>query len=250
MPTTLKILSATTGLASLILGQYRFKPEENLMISNQCSEQCKHEDPDSVSQVLKANEQGRQQQKQERLKNAIALARDQVISKQIESGTPGIVIGVAVDGKTVWKHGFGYADVENRVVAHPDTLMRIASISKSLTITAAARLLETGQLDLDRNVRDYVPAWPESQPKITTRQLVSHMSGIRHFMKKEAIEAEKHKQRKNDETRKTSNTFTHKKSNCGLMTVFSLFLRFHFLFPRVTTLERTIRFPFSAPRDA
>ena len=35
--------------------------------------------------------------------------------------------------------GFGYADVENRVLATPNHIMRIASISKPLAMVAAAR---------------------------------------------------------------------------------------------------------------
>lgn len=55
----------------------------------------------------------------------------------------------------------GYADLENRVPCSPDTVMRIASISKPLTAAAAARLWEEGKLDLDAPVQKYVPEFPE-----------------------------------------------------------------------------------------
>ena len=54
-----------------------------------------------------------------------------------ERGIPGVSIAVSVDGKTVWSEGFGLADVENRVLCTSKTVMRIASISKPLTTTAA-----------------------------------------------------------------------------------------------------------------
>lgn len=57
--------------------------------------------------------------------------------------------------------GMGYADLENRVPCSPDTVMRIASISKPLTAAAAARLWEEGKLDLDAPVQKYVPEFPE-----------------------------------------------------------------------------------------
>jgi serine beta-lactamase-like protein LACTB len=44
--------------------------------------------------------------------------------------------------------GFGFADLENRVLANPNTVMRIASISKSLTMMVVAKLWEEGKLDL------------------------------------------------------------------------------------------------------
>ena len=57
--------------------------------------------------------------------------------------------------------GFGYADLENRVHCTGDTLMRIASISKPITMAVVAKLWEQGKLDLDKSVNDYVLTWPE-----------------------------------------------------------------------------------------
>lgn len=60
-----------------------------------------------------------------------------------------------------FREGLGYADVENRVVCKPETIMRIASISKCLTMMAVAKLWEEGKLDLDAPVQKYVPEFPE-----------------------------------------------------------------------------------------
>lgn len=58
----------------------------------------------------------------------------------------------------------------------PDTVMRIASISKSLTSAAAARLCEEGKLDLDVPVQDYVPEFPQKQFDGQDVSDVNHMS--------------------------------------------------------------------------
>lgn len=119
---------------------------------------------------------------------AIEASRELVRRVKVEVGAPGIVVGVSVDGKEVWSEGMGFADVENRVPCKPETVMRIASISKSLTMTAIAKLWEEGKLDLDAPVQKYVPEFPEKEFEgekvtITTRLLVSHLSGIRHYEK-------------------------------------------------------------------
>nr|XP_033776819.1 serine beta-lactamase-like protein LACTB, mitochondrial [Geotrypetes seraphini] len=119
---------------------------------------------------------------------AIAQSRDLLQKIKDESGVPGIVVGVSVDGKEVWSEGLGFADIENRVQCNPATVMRIASISKSLTMMAVARLWQEGKLDLDAPVQKYVPEFPEKEFEgekvtITTRMLVSHLSGIRHYEK-------------------------------------------------------------------
>lgn len=56
--------------------------------------------------------------------------------------------------------GFGFADLENGVRCSPATVMRIASISKSLTMTAVARLWEDEKLDLDSPIQKYIPNFP------------------------------------------------------------------------------------------
>ncbi|XP_018519692.1 serine beta-lactamase-like protein LACTB, mitochondrial isoform X2 [Lates calcarifer] len=119
---------------------------------------------------------------------AVKVSRDLVERIKAEVGAPGLVVGVSVDGAQVWCEGFGYADLENRVPCSPETVMRIASISKPLTSAAAARLCEEGKLDLDLPVQKYVPEFPQKQfdgqdVTITPRMILSHLSGIRHYEK-------------------------------------------------------------------
>ncbi|XP_071355210.1 serine beta-lactamase-like protein LACTB, mitochondrial isoform X2 [Trachinotus anak] len=119
---------------------------------------------------------------------AVKVSRDLVERIKAEVGAPGLVVGVSVDGVQVWCEGIGYADLENRVPCSPETVMRIASISKPLTSAAAARLCEEGKLDLDVPVQKYVPEFPQKQfdgqdVTITPRMILSHLSGIRHYEK-------------------------------------------------------------------
>ena len=94
---------------------------------------------------------------------------------------PGISIAVVENGQPVWSAGFGMADLEQFVPATGQTLYRLASISKSLTAVATMQLWERGKLDLDAPVQKYCPAFPQKEAPITTRLLLSHLSGIRHY---------------------------------------------------------------------
>jgi serine beta-lactamase-like protein LACTB, mitochondrial len=71
--------------------------------------------------------------------------------------------------------------LENNVPASEHTLYRLASISKPLTATAALQLWERGKLDLDAPVQKYCPAFPQKPWPITTRQVLGHLGGIRHY---------------------------------------------------------------------
>lgn len=94
---------------------------------------------------------------------------------------PGLSIAVAIDGKIVWSEGFGFADLEDHVRVSTATRFRIASISKPITAVAMARAYEQGKLELDVPIQKYVPNFPRKERDITARQLVGHLSGIRHY---------------------------------------------------------------------
>src|SRR6267378_3387315 len=91
---------------------------------------------------------------------------------------PGISVAIVENAEYEWAGGFGLADLENNVPASEHTLFRLASISKSLTATAAMQLWERGQLDLDVPVQKYCPSFPEKPWPISTRQVLGHLGGI------------------------------------------------------------------------
>ena len=67
------------------------------------------------------------------------------------------------------------------------TQFRIASISKSLTAAALAKLMDDGLLDLDKSVYTYVPNFPKKKHDFTVRQAGGHIAGIRHYNGSEFI---------------------------------------------------------------
>ena len=97
------------------------------------------------------------------------------------TSAPGISVAVVLDGKTAWVQGFGKADLENPAPATPETLYRLASVSKTITATAIMQLVEHGKLDLDAEVQSYCPEFPKKEWPITTRELLGHLGGIRHY---------------------------------------------------------------------
>jgi CubicO group peptidase (beta-lactamase class C family) len=115
------------------------------------------------------------------------IVRDEMQKQQI----PAVTIAIAQNGRIVYSKAFGVADVENSVPATPETLIRTGSIAKSMTAVAAMTLVESGKLDLDAPVQKYCPAFPQKQWTITTRQLLNHTSGIRHYKESE-MDSPKH----------------------------------------------------------
>lgn len=124
--------------------------------------------------------------------SAWTTSRSDAIGKLIadevaKAAVPGASIAVVANGKLVWARGFGFADLEHRAPATPQTVFRIASISKPLTATAAMQLVERGTFALDAPVQQYVPTFPLKQWPISIRNLLQHTAGIRHYRPDEDV---------------------------------------------------------------
>lgn len=98
---------------------------------------------------------------------------------------PGGSIAVTRNGRLVLAIGLGLADVEAAQPVHPDSLFRIASLSKQITATAIMKLVEAGSLTLDDLAFDRIgglapPAGRTMNPTlatITIRNLLQHTGG-------------------------------------------------------------------------
>ncbi|MEN8374818.1 MAG: serine hydrolase domain-containing protein [Gemmatimonadota bacterium] len=101
------------------------------------------------------------------------------------SGVPGIAAAVSVDGEVVWEEYLGLSDVEAAIPVTPETRFRIGSVSKAVTTVALSRLWQEGRIDLDADVRRYVPEFPGKDAVITPRLLAGHLGGIRNYEQKD-----------------------------------------------------------------
>ncbi|WP_448004283.1 serine hydrolase domain-containing protein [Agromyces bauzanensis] len=95
----------------------------------------------------------------------------------------GLAVGVMRDGSLAFFAGRGFADLGTRNPVTPDTIFRIASITKTFTAIAAMQLWERGLIDLDAPANDslrayrLVPADPSWRPA-TVRHLLTHTAGV------------------------------------------------------------------------
>lgn len=124
---------------------------------------------------------------------------DKLIKKYRKDGNiPGISVAIIKDGKSIYRRGFGWSDVNRKKVAHGETVYNAASISKVIGGTIAAKLharkkLQNGQrvdLDLNKKTSDYLKNIKQSngstvslpsKHKHTLAQLYSHLGCIKHY---------------------------------------------------------------------
>jgi CubicO group peptidase (beta-lactamase class C family) len=99
-------------------------------------------------------------------------------------GTPGLSVAVIEGGRLAWAHGYGVADSKSQRPVTADTLFQAASISKPLTAMGVLALVQSGKLNLDQDVNQYLKSWkiPDNQftqtHKVTLRLLLSHTAGV------------------------------------------------------------------------
>jgi CubicO group peptidase (beta-lactamase class C family) len=103
-----------------------------------------------------------------------------VVEQMAFDGIPGLSVGF-INGDFTWAKGFGYADLENRVPAKPESSYRLASITKTITALAILQLVEEGKIDLDSEIQVYVPYFPRKKWPVTVRQILGHLGGISHY---------------------------------------------------------------------
>ncbi len=95
---------------------------------------------------------------------------------------PGLVLSVVRDGQLLFAKGWGVADVETGRAMDPErTLVRVASISKLVTATAAMQLVAHGKLDLHADVNRYLEGFQIEEAfgaPVTLHHLLTHTAGF------------------------------------------------------------------------
>jgi len=99
-----------------------------------------------------------------------------------ENDIPGMAVAVVHPNGTIWAHGYGYADLAAKKPMTKNTVMAIASITKTVTGTAVMQLVEKGLIDLDKDVNTFLPFKVVNPKKpdaiITPRHMLTHTTGI------------------------------------------------------------------------
>jgi CubicO group peptidase (beta-lactamase class C family) len=103
---------------------------------------------------------------------------DYVRERMREFHLPGVTIAIVDRGRVAKIAGYGLADVAGETPAAPETVYKIASVSKQFIAAAVLLLAQDGALSLDDPVSRHLPGTPPSWERITLRHLLTHTSGI------------------------------------------------------------------------
>lgn len=106
------------------------------------------------------------------------------VDEAIGYGFDGMIVYVDEAGKPPAFYTGGWKDRENKIPADPNSLFKIASISKLYTAVAITKMVKEKRLSLDETLADYFPNLTdriENAENITLKMMVQHRSGIPNF---------------------------------------------------------------------
>jgi len=90
---------------------------------------------------------------------------------------------VIKDDKTVNCQSFGYADLENKILANCETNYRLGSVSKQFTAMGILTLINQGKLNYNTKLNEVIPEFPDYGKEITVWHLLAHRSGLEKYTK-------------------------------------------------------------------
>ncbi|HUE16975.1 MAG TPA: serine hydrolase domain-containing protein [Planctomycetaceae bacterium] len=123
-------------------------------------------------------------------KQAVEALDEAVDAERQRQQLVGVAVGIIRHGEVILTKGYGFADWENQIPVTTKTVFNWASNCKPLTAVAALQLVEQGKLDLEADVRKYVPEFSPNGPPITVRQLLCHQSGLPHWKNGRVVPAQ------------------------------------------------------------
>lgn len=113
---------------------------------------------------------------------AVAEFADEFLPREMaRRHIPGLVFVLVSGDAIALARGFGAAQLEPRRPVDPDrTVFRLASVSKTITATAALQLVEQGRLGLRENVNGYLDGFQLSEGRvaISLHHLLTHTAGF------------------------------------------------------------------------
>ncbi len=119
---------------------------------------------------------------EDRIEYAIGKVPD-IVEEELEaSGVPGAAVAVVRGGEVALAEGFGVRSTETGEEVDARTVFPLASISKSVSATVVAAESAGGEIGWDTPVREYLPWFALSDPRVTEEvtvgDLFAHRSGL------------------------------------------------------------------------
>jgi len=107
---------------------------------------------------------------------------DEFLATYVSNDAPGLSVKVINQGQSIYSKGFGLSSLDYNIKNSDSTVFSLASIAKQFTASAIWALANDGKINLDDDIRMYLPEFPKYEETIRIKHLLNHTSGIRNYM--------------------------------------------------------------------
>jgi CubicO group peptidase (beta-lactamase class C family) len=111
---------------------------------------------------------------------AIARYAQDLLNQNYPASGPGAAILVARGDMVLFRGARGLADIETGQPLRPDSVFRIASVTKQFAAAGLLTLVEAGKVDLDAPLSEILPDLGGAA-SVTVRQLLNHTAGLKDY---------------------------------------------------------------------
>ncbi|KAA5548371.1 serine hydrolase domain-containing protein [Adhaeribacter rhizoryzae] len=111
----------------------------------------------------------------------LAAFEKEIENLRVRNHIPGISVGIVKDKQLAWQKGFGYADVEQKIVPDEHTVYQIASVTKTFGFILLMQQVEKGKVSLDDPIAKYninLGARWGSDERIKVKHLLTHTAMV------------------------------------------------------------------------
>ncbi len=103
---------------------------------------------------------------------------DSIFASIDDANAPGCSVGVVENGRLIHKAGYGLANLELGVELDGNNVHRMGSVSKQFTALAVLLLAEEQKIELEEDIRAYLPGLRDYGAKVTINSMLGHYSGM------------------------------------------------------------------------
>ncbi|WP_431132796.1 serine hydrolase domain-containing protein [Psychroserpens mesophilus] len=106
---------------------------------------------------------------------------DSLLHNYTKKNEPGLATSVIRTNDVLYTKAFGIANLDYSIKNTDSTIFSLASVSKQFTAAAIWALIKEDKLDLEDNILQFFPGFPEYGKSVKIKHLLNHTSGIRNY---------------------------------------------------------------------
>ena len=133
--------------------------------------------------LIAVQSQGSKAQVSQVHSDLIKECEDLILKRMTSDNIVGVSAAIIINDSVILKKGFGFADKDNGIPMTENTVVNIASATKTFTALALMQLQEKGLLDINKPLKKYLPQFNpltrgENLDDLTIRSVITHSSGL------------------------------------------------------------------------